>query len=184
MSTNIVPKVPPGGKSTPALQKATSDSQGFQNSADLKNDSPILAGWIEDTEYTLESLRLWAVNVNDWLENVQNLTPERFDSAYQVILTTANLSNWTQEIGLTELRAIFQPEHVKQLQRWVMATQKAIQALEIWLAALRSWQYMKRVKPEDFEGMVAIVREAKLTDWLDMGIEALREAVNCTPRAA
>ncbi len=63
------------------------------------------------------------------------------------------------------------------LQDWIEDTEYAIQALQIWLASLKSWQSQDRVSGQDFDKIYAVICDATLRDWARVGIVELRIAV-------
>jgi hypothetical protein len=63
------------------------------------------------------------------------------------------------------------------LQDWIEDTEYAIQALQIWLANLKSWQSQDRVAGEDFDRAYTVICDATLSEWAWVGIVELRATV-------
>ncbi len=90
MSTPIVPNSGPGGKSNPAPKRR------------LKNESPVLSGFIEDTERTLEALQSWLNKLKGW-QYQEKVSLKEFEEAY-ILIRRADLEDWAR-MGIDALRA-------------------------------------------------------------------------------
>ena len=91
MSKPIVPVSAPSGKSDPT------STESYR----LKPKHQTLQEWIEDTEYAIQALQTWLVNLKQWQAQA-TVSSEEFDRAY-VVICDATLSEWAW-VGLIELR--------------------------------------------------------------------------------
>jgi len=97
MSTPIVPDSAPGGKSGPAQKP-------------LRNESRVLAGFIDDTERAIEALQSWLSKLRSW-QHRDKVSRQEFEEIYAIICT-AGLEDWAR-MGVAELRAAVTEEQAE-----------------------------------------------------------------------